>query len=175
MEDINIRFVNFVILALLKKSFRYYCHCDTFCLFKYYSDWWSNCEFICNNSITIWECQKCNHFRDNENETTDINVGSRSKRTWVMFIPHKCDKMGFSSLKRMSKTKVSANVKFRGVTTMNRGLFWWGRLQGKFDRILILSIVDKFYWNFRSKIQPCSVVNHLVYTLYHQGFKVFPT
>ena len=146
MEDINIRFVNFVILALLKKSFRYYCHCDTFCLFKYYSDWWSNCEFICNNSITIWECQKCNHFRDNENETTDINVGSRSKRTWVMFIPHKCDKMGFSSLKRMSKTKVSAmwGMKFRGVTTMKRGVFWWGRLQGKFDRILILWIRNDF-------------------------------
>ena len=38
MEDINIRFVNFVILALLKKSFRYLYHCDTICLFNYYSD-----------------------------------------------------------------------------------------------------------------------------------------
>ena len=112
MEDINIRFVNFVILALLKKSFRYLCHCDTFCLFKYYSDWWSNCEFICNNSITIWECQKCNHFRDNEYETTGINVGPRFNMTWVMFILHKCDKMGFSSVKRMIKTKVSANVRY---------------------------------------------------------------
>ena len=111
IKDINIRFVNFVILALLKKSFRYLCHCDTFSLFKYYSDWWSNCEFICNNSITIWECQKCNHFRDNENETTDINVGSRSKRTWVMFIPHKCDKMGFSSVsRRISKPNVRYEI-----------------------------------------------------------------
>ena len=142
MEDNNIRFVNFVILALPKKSFRYFCHCDKFSLFKYYSDWWSNCEFICNNSITIWECQKCNHFKDNEYETADINVGPRSYMTCVVFIPHKCDKMGFSSVKKMSKTKVSAlwGMKFRGVTTMKRGLFWWGRLQGKFDRILILWI-----------------------------------
>ena len=146
MEDINIRFVNFVILALLKKSFRYLCHCDTFCLFKYYSDWWSNCEFICNNTITIWECQKRYHFRDSEYETTGINVGPRSHMTCVVFIPHKCDKMGFSSVKRMSKTKVSAmwGMKFRGVTTMKRWVFWWGRLQGKFDRILILWIINDF-------------------------------
>ena len=119
IKDINIRFVNFVILALLKKSFRYLCHCDTFCLFKYYSDWWSNCEFICNNSITIWECQKRYHFRDNEYETTGINVSPRRHMTCVEFILHKCDKMGFISMKR-------------------------SRLQGKFDRILILWIRNDF-------------------------------
>ena len=67
--------------------------------------------------------KKSYHFRDNEYEPTDIDVGPRSHMTCVVFIPHKCDKIGFSSLKRMSKTKVSANVKFRGVTTMKRGLF----------------------------------------------------
>ena len=108
--------------------------------------WWSNCEFICNNSITIWECQKRYHFRDNEYETTGINVSPRRHMTRVVFILHKCDKMGFSSLKRMSKTKVSAmwGMKFRGVTTMKRGVFWWGRLQGKLDRILILWIRNDF-------------------------------
>ena len=60
------------------------------------------------------------HFRDNEYETTGINVSPRRHMTCVEFILHKCDKMGFISMKR-------------------------SRLQGKFDRILILSIVDKFY------------------------------
>ena len=81
--------------------------------------WWSNCEFICNNSITIWECQKRYHFRDNEYETTGINVGPRFNMTCVEFILHKCDKMGFISMKR-------------------------SRLQGKFDRILILWIRNDF-------------------------------
>ena len=52
------------------------------------------------------------HFRDNEYETADINVSPRRHMTCVEFILHKCDKMGFSSVKRMSKTKVSANVRY---------------------------------------------------------------
>ena len=91
----------------------------TFCLFKHYSDWWSNCEFIYNNSITTWESQKRYHFRDNEYETTDINVSPRRHMTCVEFILHKCDKMGFISMKR-------------------------SRLQGKFDIILILWIRNDF-------------------------------
>ena len=147
IKDINIRFVNFVILALLKKSFRYLCHCDTICLFNYYSDidgaivnlfviipsQYENAKNVIISKIMNMKLQIlmlalevtwhvwCSSL---------INVTKWDSVQWREWLKQRCLQMW--------------GMKFRGVTTMKRWVFWWGRLQGKFDRILILWIINDF-------------------------------
>ena len=67
-------------------------------------------------------------------------------------------------------------MKFRGVTTT--GVFWWGRLQGKFDRKLILWIRNDFIEIFGAKYNLFCSKPFSIYPLnefYHQECIVFPT